>query len=642
MKKAYIQVPGKEHLSNYQSYIESLFPAGSFVLDKKLTGCGATTMFLCDPYPTILCSPRIELMRCKAESPEFKGIVHQFRAADDRTTAVLDLQNHMMQYIQKTELCIPFSNQAPKILVSYDSFKHVAERLAQEGILNKFRIVVDEFQTLFTDAAYRGDVEIEFLRNLSYNNQIVFLSATPYMEKYLDQVVLFRNLPLVVLQWCPEAFHTANVQTVQYYRNSIRRTATRIIDRFRTEGAFERKMFRGVEILATEAVFFLNDVQQIINIIKDNGLTPDDTNVLCARTEENIQRLAKIEDAAGNKLGFTIGHAPGKGVPHKPYTFVTRCSFEGVDFYSTCAYTYIFSDINLQHLGIDIWLDVPQIMGRQRLASNPFRFDATFFYKTLASSSAKTDPEFMAEISEKEAVTYEWIEMFNRSSKRLQDNMAKKQRKIQRSDKCADDYVTVIDDKVAGVRRVEFNELAMLNEVRAWDIRKNQYFDNCQVMTTIDDTTNTVVDDPVIKSFLQNFGDSFEQRLKLYCDTIDAHPECKDNLDLLPQVPIEIKRYYDALGPAVLRSRSYAEAKIKRQLHASSNKDSLMDATRAVFLPGQFYSLKQIKAQLSDIYEQLGIEKTAKASDLLNMDWLNARPAQGKVDGRKENGFKIL
>jgi hypothetical protein len=130
--------------------------------------------------------------------------------------------------------------------------------------------------------------------------------------------------------------------------------------------------------------------------------------------------------------------------------------------------------------------------------------------------------------------------------------------------------------------------------------------------------------------------------LKLYCDTIDAHPECKDNLDLLPQVPIEIKRYYDALGPAVLRSRSYAEAKIKRQLHASSNKDSLMDATRAVFLPGQFYSLKQIKAQLSDIYEQLGIEKTAKASDLQNMDWLNVRPAQGKVDGRKENGFKIL
>ena len=67
-----------------------------------------------------------------------------------------------------------------------------------------------------------------------------------------------------------------------------------------------------------------------------------------------------------------------------------------------------------------------------------------------------------------------------------------------------------------------------------------------------------------------------------------------------------------------------------------------MDATRAVFLPGQFYSLKQIKAQLSDIYEQLGIEKTAKASDLQNMDWLNVRPAQGKVDGRKENGFKIL
>jgi hypothetical protein len=60
------------------------------------------------------------------------------------------------------------------------------------------------------------------------------------------------------------------------------------------------------------------------------------------------------------------------------------------------------------------------------------------------------------------------------------------------------------------------------------------------------------------------------------------------------------------------------------------------------FIPGSFYPLKQVKAILADIYRMLEIEKTAKASDLQNMEWLNVQPAQMRIDGRKENGYKIL
>ena len=642
MKKQTIIIPGVSHLDTFRALVESQFPAGSFILDKKLTGCGATTMVLRDGYYTIILCPRVLLIDCKAHDPEFIGKVHEFRKADDRRSSVLELQNQMMDYIRKTELGNPFSNLVPKILVTYDSFKYVAERLTQEGIFDRFRVVVDEFQTLMTDAAYRGPIEMEVMENLKHSNNVIFLSATPCLEQYLDQITAFQNLPLVELLWPPEAYHTANIQTLPYYRQSIGKTASKIIQRYFNEGCFERKMYQGQEYDATEAVFFLNDVKQVIDIIKDNGLTPDNTNVICARTDDNYSRISKIEDDDGNKLGFTIGRAPKYGQQHKPFTFVTRCSFEGTDFYSPCAYTYIFSDINLKHLGLDIWIDVPQIMGRQRREDNPFRFDATFYYKTLASSITKPEEEFQADMSSKIAVTNEWINTYNQSSKLLQDDMAGVLRIKQKVDNYSTNFVSVSDDRVDGTRTVGFNELAMYNEIRAWDMKNNQYINSCQVMTVIDETTYTVVDNPVVKAFLQAFGGQFEVRMKLYCDTIDAHPECKDLLDLLPQIPIEIKRYYNELGPDRIRRCSYIEARIQRELDTRDYKDLLKNATTSAFVHGQFYTLKEIKSTLEAIYNSLGMNKTAKASDLTNMEWMYCKPAQLSIDGHKENGYRIL
>ena len=138
MQKSIIKVPGKLHLDNYRNQIQSQFPSSSFILDKKLTGCGATTMILRDEWPTILCSPLSELVHCKATDPEFLGLVHPFRKSDDRNSEVFDLQNQMMDYIRKIDLGNPITGKVPKILVTYDSFRNAAQRLYQEGMLDRF------------------------------------------------------------------------------------------------------------------------------------------------------------------------------------------------------------------------------------------------------------------------------------------------------------------------------------------------------------------------------------------------------------------------------------------------------------------------------------------------------------------------
>ena len=130
--------------------------------------------------------------------------------------------------------------------------------------------------------------------------------------------------------------------------------------------------------------------------------------------------------------------------------------------------------------------------------------------------------------------------------------------------------------------------------------------------------------------------------MTLYCQAISARPDLRNMLDYLPQIPIEIKRYYNALGPDVIKSNSYMEARLRRLVNTNKNIETLQDATQDAFIPGSFYPYKQVKAILSDIYRMLGIEKTAKASDLQSMDWLSCKPAQAWIDGHKENGYRIL
>ena len=72
MKKEFIYLPeGLHFLEDYKELEPMLFNYGTCILNKAVTVCGATTMFLDDPLPTILCCPRKALMFCKANSKRF-------------------------------------------------------------------------------------------------------------------------------------------------------------------------------------------------------------------------------------------------------------------------------------------------------------------------------------------------------------------------------------------------------------------------------------------------------------------------------------------------------------------------------------------------------------------------------------------
>lgn len=634
MNKYYIDLPeGLHFLEDYGELEPMLFNYGTCILNKAVTGCGATTMFLDDPLPTILCSPRKALMFCKANSPRFKGKIYLFRNETDPDDAsVIELENRMMEYIRECDK----KHMPPKILVSYDSFRHVVQRLTEDGSLGRYQIIVDEAQALFTDAAFKGDVSIEFLENLQgKKNRIIFMSATPYLEAYLDMLPQFQSLPYVQLVWQPSSLQPTNIVKKGYYRGSLAATVKRIIDKYRTEGFFEEKVVNGNYVCAREALFFVNNVRAITGIIKSNGLTPADTTVICAMTEKNRKAL--------QQLGFTIGHAPQEDEPgpRPPFTFVTKCSFEGTDFW-TQAYTYIFSDITVNTMVVDIALDLPQIMGRQRDETNPFKYDATFYFKTDPSFVGKTDEEIQADISKKERVSKKWIANFNAADPEVQENLAEGKRDQQERLNFTKDYVAVIDDAELGVSRVAFNSLAQCNEIRAWELRKTTYFNGCLVLRAIQDISVPDIDYPLTDSFLATFTGDFENRMKAYCVFLDQHPEYLTKLESLPQIPMEMKEYYRTLGHAGISAESYVESGILRRIGITSRQGELDAEIVASFVPGKFYSNPEAKLILQGIYNRLRFPLTAKATDLVERQ--NVRPVKKvtkTVDGKRVEGYLV-
>jgi len=463
-------------------------------------------MFLHDSRPTVLCSPRSELLFCKFRGENERisriwlegGVAFEkyylFRSEEDNRnkTDTMILKDRLKEYLGK---CRALS-VIPKILVTYDSAKHVIDVLLSECIINSFRFIVDEAQVVFTDAAFKGEVEMDFLENMSHVKNVVYLSATPFMREYMEKMPHFQGMTYYEIEWPERFIHYVNVER-RVYNIGIVTTAVKIIEEFRCKGYFAEKIVSGKVVRATQCLFFLNNVTLIASIIKRAGIKSYEVDIICADNAENRKKVRSIGK------GFDIGHARKMGEPHRTFTFLTKCSFEGVDLYHPQAFTYIFSDSTIDSMALDISIDLPQIMGRLRLDSNPFKYDAVFFYRSngLTFDTALKD-KFNERVKSKEELTRMMLNVYRKQfgNPQTQRRIEDLYRNVQQIQKMSKDYVTVVDDRYNGPG-ITFNELAMYNELRAWQVQEDQYRNGCAVMGSIDTSVFHVTRDPEVSRF---------------------------------------------------------------------------------------------------------------------------------------------
>ena len=655
MIKEIIKVPkGIRFISEWKEFNIPNFPC---IIDKKIPGCGFTEYCISNPENIILCSPRKILLENKENQHPNEVLYVKNELDQDETTdkdlekfnrssgiiptkliditpedkqkeIIQNLKNQISSYIN---YCTS-SNKPIKILVTYDSFRLVKETLGK--CISNFRVVIDEFQSIFTDSRFKSDTELVFMHNLQDIQKVCFISATPMIDFYLEQLDEFKNLPYYELDWVSEdPLRVLKPDLKVRVCKSVNEPAYEIIDKY-LKGEFEsisyKDSFNNLQtIQSKEAVFYVNSVSNILGIIHKCCLTPEQCNILVANTPDNAKKLKR---RLGRK--WEIGKVPLKGEPHKMFTFCTRTVYLGADFYSTNARTFILSDANVETLSVDISLDLPQILGRQRLNENPWKNRAEFYYKTARDKLSKSD--FKLYVDEKVRKTNELLLNYDKAD--FKHTCAEKYKKDTIASNYKDDYISVNEHSGKDMFP-ELNRLVLIAEKRAFDIQQIDYKDRFSVFNTL--SQQGLIDDHnVISDFLLEFNElpTFYYKMKLLCEAGFSENEISVVLD---QLPMTYKKYYQTLGPERCRACGYNSTNIEKEFQdLFIEKGNLSELIYREFKKDEVYTRKDIKEKLSEIYSSLGYNKTPKAIDL--SEYFEIKECKKRVEGKLVECFKII
>lgn len=622
--------PSCRYMSDYDKLINDLLPIyGKFILNKTLTGCGGTSLFLNSGLMVVIISPRIQVLKNKHKQYPDSFLFH-IPQCGDRPSAIKQKMEELNSYLHLHYGLTPFGQPPPaKILVTLDSVGKVLSVLESCSIIDKFLFVVDEFQCLMGDAIFKGTVDMNFLVNIDNRaRRICYLSATPIPEIYLDYIPQLANLPYYKLQWDPAVIEepTLKVRQMKKGENAVK-LCTELIQKYRNNGYFERKIIQGNVVYSREACIFLNEVKSIIRIIEKNNLLPEEVTILCS--ESKSSELPK---------GFTIGGlCTDRNNPiNKTFTFCTKASFEGVDFYSTNASTYIFIDGGKEWLSLDVAIDLSQILGRQRLDSNPFRHDATLYYKTVPNPV--TEVEFRQKQSEMEQTTKERLDMYDASQEQSKKWLVDLHLKISPEEKFVSDYVDVIQEN--GQSTLGFNYLVMAAKWNQWYQRRYYYSNSHQLISGIQSALGIGRKPVEVRDFESWYNNASDKdKLAGYADFRNKYPQYDEWIYQNPFIDLRFHQWYATFGYSTLLEQNFQEDKVEMLYDEYCLKDQIKTVCMNVFEVGKYYSKKEVKSILQQIYYQSRLyQKIAKATDL--SQYVNCREVQ-RIDGQGKRVWYI-
>ena len=138
------------------------------ILNKGITGCGATTLAIRQAGHTIIAMPFVGLIKNKEyQHPEVLGIY----GSGDKTEQI-------KEYMQ--------NNKILKIAVTYDSLPKVCKILNELGFnpYTDSHLVIDEWHILLNAYLYRNEAVKGLLYVAKGFDKVTYMSATPIERKY--------------------------------------------------------------------------------------------------------------------------------------------------------------------------------------------------------------------------------------------------------------------------------------------------------------------------------------------------------------------------------------------------------------------------------------------------------------------------
>lgn len=578
------------------------------ILNKGVTGCGATSVAIEDEHKTIICSPRINLIKNKVG--QHSGLLGVYGEVKD---------SDVVAYLEKSD--------KPKIMVTYDSMPRLAKLIADKS---DWRVVVDEYQFLLIDSGFRSDKAIALLDVVNEFDYVTYLSATPIADKYIQQMEQFKDVPYTELIWGDrvEKIDVERIVSAKPINNAIE------IVRNYQNGIFPKEG----DAVSNECVIFLNSVTNIANIIHQTKIPPEDVNIIVADTEENRKLVRQIGK------GYDIGTIPLEGEPHKMFTFCTSTAFAGCDFYSTCASTFVISDNKKVHTSIDIATELAQIAGRQRLACNPFRKTIVFIYNVDIGES---NADIYKEAIEKKLKDSEELAVWkNGAPDNCKKDVIKETSEMQNIKKYSENYVRY-DEKSDSFT---VNRWAYLNELFAYDVQHENYQDSIIVKKQLEESGFGIKGEEKWSDYKEQLKcilvkEGFADRIKRYCELRrlkETNPYYLAD-EIMERQYADLKLYYDRLGYERIKALGFKEKELKNELERSYRENDIRRKFREVFVRGERISTEDIKRIMSEIYASYGIKKKGVATQLEREHGIRMKYVKiSTPDGIRKGGYEFI
>ena len=522
----------------YLSEFMDTLPAG--ILNKKETGCGATTVVLENGEDVIIACPTRFLIINKVSQYPNERCSYKLLGVQKGVG-----QQHIEDYVDEC-----FGKQPIKIMATYDSFPRVFSLTKQKGI--ECKIVVDEYQELLDAYVYRNTAIRNLLNELKDIPNVTYLSATPIPYKWS------------------------------------------------------------------------NSVSAISNIIESTGLTSDDVTVICADNEINKLKLK----------GLPVGKVQEK---NKIFTFCTKTTFYGADFYSDAGLAIIVSDGNAKSSLLDIATDITQIAGRIRTKENPFKNIILHIYNTGIMCESKAEHE--AKLHERLVSAQKIVEIFNNSSLESRGAIIERIKENNPEEFASyniENQMLEIDEMKKAHAEYKFEAIdnVYANGILLRDAYLNKGYD----------VKNA---DEKIKNIYQNvywgMGRSrFEILYRTYSDSRKHPPVIKSELpeDVLLQNDI-VPLAYNLLGDKEVERLGYDEKKVSDWVHFKlpETQKALKEKLKETFIAGHKYLFKEIKQQLKSFFKELGIGITPKAT--LISKYFNTKKVKIPTENKRKDGYQI-
>ena len=292
--------------------------------------------------------------------------------------------------------------------------------------------------------------------------------------------------------------------------------------------------------------------------------------------------------------------------------------------------------------------DLPQIIGRQRNRNNPFKNNIIVFYRTKRKGEKDlTWEEFEKAQNKRREMTKALLDLFNqaKSDEQKQAYILKLKDSIQVS-QYSRDFISVSKN----TNKPVYNSLIDIANQRAWEVSQKDYQDTLSVTRAFqeagfDSEDSYSTEEIIAQDFLDNYFYAtgvFSEKMRMYCEFCDING---DNIAIMKIIDAKITdpkfiEFYKYYGTKGCSARRYRENELISGW-SDTTKDSQLQAAICVnFKVDGRYTKAEIKQKLTDIYQNLGINKKAKATDLSEYFKLS-KTCITLPDKTTANGFKL-